>query len=96
MIKILVLNVGKSNKGNCALVSSTVRTISNYIPNVQFQFIGPDTIHSNEFNIERWPGIISIRKPYETIISFLYLLECIYINFSYKLNINVSPSKNGN
>jgi colanic acid/amylovoran biosynthesis protein len=93
MIKILVLNVGKSNKGNCALVSSTVRTISNYIPNVQFQFIGPDTIHSNEFNIERWPGIISIRKPYETIISFLYLLECIYINFSYKLNINVSPSK---
>ena len=32
MTKFLILNVGYSNKGNLALVNSTIETIKNFIP----------------------------------------------------------------
>lgn len=93
MIKILVLNVGKSNKGNCALVFSTTSTILNYVPDAQFKFMGPDTIHSEGLQIEKWPGIISIKNPYDTILSIVYVIECMLLNIFSRLRIPVPLSK---
>ncbi len=93
MINILVLNVGISNKGNCALVSSTTSTILNYIPNARFKFMGPDTICSKELDIERWPGIISTKNPYDTTLSFVYILECMVVSIFQNLQIHLPLSK---
>ena len=52
MTKILILNVGCQNKGNLALVISTISTIQNYIPNAQFSLMGAKKI---DYRIAKLP-----------------------------------------
>lgn len=41
MTKILILNVGWSNKGNRAIVHSTIETIKKFVPDAEFNLMGP-------------------------------------------------------
>jgi polysaccharide pyruvyl transferase WcaK-like protein len=87
MIKILVLNAGISNKGNRALVTSTIRTIEDMVPNVEFSLMGPDKIDFEDLHIRKNPGLLSINKPYYTFMSLKYLIQCFFIGSMERLNI---------
>lgn len=93
MTQILILNVGKSNKGNCALVDSTTQTLTSFIPNVTFKFMGDEKIDSEGFNVTKIPGQISIKKPYYTLKSFTYLIQCFFLNIASRFNITIPISK---
>lgn len=93
MIKILILNVGKLNKGNCALVDSTIKTIKDLIPGVEFELMGAKKIDSEGFHIKKIPGTISIKRPYDTLISLIYFIQCILINILRKCNLSITISK---
>ncbi|MCM1987578.1 polysaccharide pyruvyl transferase family protein [Methanococcoides seepicolus] len=91
MTKILLLNVGWSNKGNLALIHSTMMTIENFIPDVEWNLLGPEKISKDDFVVKKriaWG--LSIRKPQYTIISLLYLIKCFYIYLLRKLNVEYS------
>ena len=95
MKKILLLNVGYSNKGNVALVNSTIKNMfNNYIPNVKFKLMGN---LENKANIKEQIGLnngISIRKPYKTLISLKYLVICIYTNLFRRFGFRSALSVN--
>ena len=95
MTKILILNVGWSNKGNRALVDSTIETIKNFVPATEFNLMGHDTVNRNGFQIKKSVGCgLSIRQPHHTIISLLYLFKCGYINIFERFNVHIPISKN--
>jgi len=85
-MKILILNVGKTNKGNEALVSSTKIIIQKYLPGVEFFNIGSEK--RNDLYIFPQPAKNPIKSPYP----WLYLLECMIIKilrlFGLKCNIS--------
>lgn len=92
MTKMLILNVGISNKGNCALVTSTIKTIENVIPNVEFSLMGPEKIDFGNIHIKKYPGNLSIRKPSHTLMSLIYLVQFFCIGFLERLHIYTSIS----
>jgi len=95
MTKILILNVGVTNKGNRALVHSTIETIKRFIPDVEFNLMGPNPLTHEELQIKKQAGWgLSIRKPHYTIISLLYLIKCGCINLFRKFDIQIPISKN--
>lgn len=95
MTKVLILNVGRSNKGNCALVNSTIDTIKSFVLDAEFNLMGPAKVDHNEFRIKEQVGWgLSIRNPYHTIISLLYLIKCICIHIFKGFNVHISISKN--
>jgi polysaccharide pyruvyl transferase WcaK-like protein len=53
MTKILILNVGRTNKGNCALVYSTMETIKRFIPNTEFNLMGTEVGNKNRLKIKK-------------------------------------------
>lgn len=94
MTKILVLNVGWSNKGNRAIVDSTIEMIKNFIPDAEFNLMGPAKAEHHKLRIKEQVGWgLSIRKPHYTIISLLYLFQCVCINIFKQFNVHVSISK---
>lgn len=94
MTKILILNVGWSNKGNRALVESTIETIKTFVPATEFNLMGPDKVNHNGFQIKKQVGGLSIRKPHYTIMSLLYLFKCGCINILKRFNVHIPISKN--
>lgn len=94
MKEIVILNVGKSNKGNLALIYTTKETIENYVTDVKFNLMGPDDIDQDEFQVTKQIGWGLSRKPYNTIISFLYIIKCIYIHTFEHLGIHVKIRPN--
>ena len=95
MTKILILNVGWSNKGNRALVESTIETIKTFVPDTEFYLMGPYERYHNGLQIKKQAGWgISIRKPHYTIMSLLYLFKCSCINIVERFNVHISISKN--
>lgn len=95
MTKILILNVGWSNKGNRALVQSTIEAINRFIPETEFNLMGPAGVVHNEFYIKRQLGWgVSIRKPHYTIISLLYLIKCVCIYVFRRFNVHIRVTKN--
>lgn len=95
MTKILILNVGWENKGNRALVHSTIETIKNFVPATEFNLMGPYKIDNNGFQIKKQVGCgLSIRRPHYTIMSLLYLFKCVYINIFKRFNVHIPISKN--
>lgn len=95
MTKILLLNVGWSNKGNLALIHSTMKTVENFVPNVEWNLLGPDAINKNKFVVKKRLGWgLSIQKPTYTIISLFYLLKCVCINILNKFNFDYHLSPN--
>ena len=79
MTKILILNVGGSNKGNLALIYSTIETIKRFVPNIEFYLVGPYNGYLNKFRIKRQVGWGLSIRPRHTIISLLYLVKCVCI-----------------
>jgi len=95
MTKILILNVGWPNKGNLALVESTIGTIKTFVPDAEFNLTGPTKVSHNEFQIKKQVGCgLSIRKPHHTLISLLYLCKCGCINIFKRFNVHIPISKN--
>ena len=95
MTKILILNVGWSNKGNRALVNSTIGTIKNFVPDAEFNLMGPTKVDHNKLRINEQVGCgLSIRKPHYTIISLRYLFKCGCINIFKRFNVHIPISKN--
>lgn len=95
MTKILILNVGWSNKGNCAIVHSTIETIKNFVPDAEFNLMGPAKVDYNKLQIKKQVGCgLSLRKPHYTIMSLLYLFKCSYISILKRFNVHIPISKN--
>ena len=96
MTKILILNVGNGkNKGNRALVYSTIETIKRFFSNIEFYLMGPYKVDHNELRIKKQiGGGLSIRKPHYPIISLLYLFKCVSINIFKRFNVHIHISKN--
>ena len=95
MTKILILNVGWSNKGNRALVDSTIETIKTFVPDTEFNLMGPYEGDHNGLQIKKQIGVgLSIRKPHYTIMSLLYLFKCGCINILERFNVHIPVSKN--
>jgi colanic acid/amylovoran biosynthesis protein len=98
MKKILILDIGNGlNKGNLALLYSAIDTIKIYAPNVEFSlmYYGNDGSHSN-LNIkeQHLVGKVYPKKPKDSMVSFLYLLQCTSVYALTKFGINASISKN--
>lgn len=94
MTKALILNVGGPNKGNLALVYSTIETIKRFDPNIEFSLMGPRNIDHNGLQIKRVVGWgPSIRKPHYTIISLLSLIKCVCIHIFRRFGLHVPISK---
>ena len=95
MTKILILNVGGSNKGNRALVESTIETIKTFVPDTEFYLMGPYEGDHNGLQIKKQMGVgLSLKKPHYTIMSLLYLFKCGCINILERFNVHIPISKN--
>ena len=99
MTKILLLGLaGGKNKGNLALLYSTIDSIKRFDSTVEFVLstvsdMGSYT-QSQDLKEDKRIGRISIRKPKYTLISLVYLFECISINIFSRFCGHVSISKN--
>jgi len=93
-IKVFILNAEWSNKGNCAIVYSTIEAIKRFLPDVEFYFMGPDMVDYSGFQIKKQSWGISIRKPRYTIMFLLYLIKCIYIYVFSRFGVPTPISKN--
>ena len=92
--KILILNVGWLNKGNRALVDTTIETINNFVHNVEFNLMGPVKIDRDEFVVTEQIAIgVSIRKPHHAIISLLCLFQCLFLNIFKRFNVHIPIPK---
>lgn len=98
MPKILILDIGNGqNKGNLALLYSTMETIEKFVSDVDFvlMYFGDTGSHSNTgLKEQHLIGKIRIRKPKDTAISLFYLLKCAYIHIFNKFVVHISISKN--
>lgn len=96
MTKILVLNVGWSNKGNLALVHSTMETIKYFVPDAKFTLMGPDNIDHDSFKVKKQLGAVGSRRKSHYVISaiisahYLLLCACIYFLSYCKITMPVS------
>lgn len=95
MTKVCMLNVGEgSNKGNRALVYSTIETIKKFVPDTEFILMGSHEVDQKELRVKKKLGWGLSRKPHYTIISLLYLFKCSYIYIFKKFGVNISIPKN--
>jgi polysaccharide pyruvyl transferase WcaK-like protein len=95
MTKILLLNAGWSNKGNLALIHSTMETIENFIPNVEWNLLGPEQLDKKDYSVKQRLGWgLSIKKPQYTLMSLLYLIKCIYIHTCNRFNVHIQLTRN--
>lgn len=95
MIKILILNVGCSNKGTFALVISTMNTIRNFVPGAQFSLMGSKKIDNNNVRIKKsvYSGL-NKRRPHDAVISILCLFKCACINIFNRFGVHIPVTKN--
>lgn len=84
MVKINILNVGFKNKGNCALVKSTMDTIIKYIPDTKFVLYGSNNLYHDNWIIR--PSLAS--QPLKSIKPWIYLCLCITYNILKRMEIN--------
>ena len=98
MTKILILDIGNGqNKGNLALLYSTMETIEKFVSDVEFvlMYYGDTGSHSNiGLKEQHLIGKIHPRKPKDTAISLFYLLKCAYIHIFNKFGVHIPISKN--
>lgn len=80
MTKILILNVGWSNKGNLALIYSTTETIMKFVPDAEFTFMGPRKENNEGFQVkEHVGGGLSLTDPKRMVHSMKYIIYSVYI-----------------
>jgi len=95
LTKILLLNVGWPNRGNWALVYSTIEIIKKYVPNAKFTLLGTEENSIEGFQIKKKiTSGLNLRKPFTVINPLLYISLCIFIRICKKFNININISKN--
>lgn len=85
------------NKGNLALLYSSIETIKKFVPDANFtlMYYGDSGSHSNaNLTEQRLAGNISIKRPKEMIISVFYLLRCFCVYAFSKIGVSLSVSKN--
>lgn len=96
MTRILILDIGNGmNKGNLALLYSTINTISKFLPDAEYHlmYYGKSGSHSNlELYETNLIGEINPRKPLKTIISVMYLFKCLTNGALKGLDINIPVS----
>ncbi|ADZ09112.1 polysaccharide pyruvyl transferase [Methanobacterium lacus] len=93
-MKILLTNVGEKNKGNSALIISTIETLKHYMPKTKFILIGGGNGEINNLKIEKqFSSELSIKKPDKTIKTFYYLFYCSLIRLIRILGFNCSIKK---
>ena len=97
MIKILILNVGTANKGNQALVVSTMEAIRRFVPDAEFILMGERKFNTPQVQIkEPAAGVAWLGRrirPLRLLVSSLYLTECAVIHGLRKLGIYIPVSK---
>lgn len=92
MAKMMILDVGWTNKGNIALVESTIEAINRFCPDTEFIFMGPIEISHKDFNVEMQGGFTS---PQHAMISLSHLINCLYIYINKRfLKVQVPISEN--
>jgi colanic acid/amylovoran biosynthesis protein len=94
--KVLILNVGSTNKGNQAIVASTIEAIRRFVPEAQFIFMGQNKVDTPEVQIKELAARAAFgqqRKPFRLLVSLLYLAECISIYGLRKLGAHVPVSR---
>ena len=95
MTKILILNVGWTNKGNCALAHSTMETIKCFIPNAEFVLMGVEVGSKNGFQIKKQIASgLHIRRPLTIFIPLLCIFKCAFVHISKKFGVHIPISKN--
>lgn len=95
MTKVLILNVGWLNKGNVALVQSTMNAIKQFVPCAEFSLIGPEELTFFGLQVKEQAGTWFTRRkpPYCVLYTILYLFECVCINICIKFGLNFPISK---
>ena len=94
MTKILILNVGWSNKGNVALVKSTMYSINKFIPDAEFFLMGSESVDFNNYKVKEKLGKSISRKTIKSSSKTIYyLIVCFFIYLLNKMNIRFSISK---
>jgi len=89
---MMILDVGWTNKGNLALIESTIEAINKFSPNTEFILMGPIGIDHENFNVKQQGGFIS---PQHAMISLSHLINCLYIYMSKRfLKIQMPISEN--
>ncbi len=91
--KILLLNVGWSNKGNVALVNSTINIINSIIPGAEFVLTGPEDKFYDKKIMKPVSMGLSIRNLFVTLNTSYYFLHCVLFNLLKKFKINMSIAK---
>lgn len=92
MTKVLILNAGPTNKGNQAIVASTIDTIREFIPDVEFTLMGDSEVNQNGLQIKEPAARVAFgqrRRPLCLLVSLLYLAECAVIHGLRKLRIYI-------
>lgn len=96
MKKILILSNGNGmNKGNLALLWSTINTIREFVPGIQFvlMYRGSDGSYSDmDLQEQEMIGMIDPLKPIRTITSVLKLIDCLRIRYLNDGFLSVSSS----
>jgi colanic acid/amylovoran biosynthesis protein len=97
MVRILILDIGNGmNKGNLALLYSTINTISKFIPDAEYylMYYGESGSHSNlKLGETSLVGEINPKKPLKTILSVVYLFKCLILGVLKRIGINIPISK---
>lgn len=95
MAKIIILNVGWSNKGNVALVKSTMENIKAFLTDVEFCLVGiEDNIKNYGLPIkEPISRGLSIKKPIYTLETLYYLFICVFFYLFKRIRINLQIPK---
>ena len=91
--KILILNAGLSNKGNRALVTSTIEAINMFTPDAEFNLMGSYEVDRHELHIKK-QICCGLGKPRSAMISIHYLFKCGCMNLLKRLNVHIPISKN--
>ena len=96
MTKVLILNVGPTNKGNQAIVASTMEAISRFAPETEFILMGESKVNTPQVQIKEAAARVAFgqrRRPLRLLVSLLYLAECVVIHTLKKLRIHIPVSR---
>jgi polysaccharide pyruvyl transferase WcaK-like protein len=86
------MNAGLSNKGNRALIISTIKAIQEFIPDTSFSMVGAQEIQISNLTIKK-QICCGLGNPYSFVVTCYYLLFSTFIYLFRHLKIDISVSK---
>ncbi len=91
---MLITNVGEKNKGNIALIISTIEILKHFMPKSNLILNGSGNGEINNLKIIKgFNSEISIKNPINTIKTFYYLIFCILVRLIRILGFNYDIGK---